>query len=33
MLYERWLRSGSTTLAKELGARGLVPHRGTGGVH
>jgi hypothetical protein len=33
MLYERWLRSGSPTLAKELGARGLVPHRGSGGVH
>lgn len=33
MLYERWLRSGSTTLAKELGARGLIPHRGAGGVH
>lgn len=33
MLYERWLRSGSATLAKELGARGLVPHRGAGGVH
>ena len=33
MLYERWLRSGSTTLAKELGARGLVPHRGSGGLH
>lgn len=33
MLYERWLKSGSTTLAKELGARGLVPHRGSGGVH
>ena len=33
MLYERWLKSGSTTLAKELGARGLVPHRGPGGVH
>jgi hypothetical protein len=33
MLYERWLRSGSTTLAKELGARGLVPHRGSGGIH
>jgi hypothetical protein len=32
-LYERWLRSGSTTLAKELGARGLVPVRGTGGIH
>ena len=33
MLYERWLRSGSATLAKELGARGLVPHRGSGGLH
>ena len=33
MLYERWLRSGSTTLAKELGARGVVPHRGSGGLH
>ncbi len=33
MLYERWLLSGSATLAKELGARGLVPHRGSGGVH
>jgi hypothetical protein len=33
MLYERWLRSGSTTLAKELGARGVVPHRGSGGIH
>ncbi|HEX9294254.1 MAG TPA: hypothetical protein VF881_00410 [Polyangiaceae bacterium] len=32
-LYERWLRSGSATLAKELGARGLVPVRGTGGLH
>jgi hypothetical protein len=32
-LYERWLRSGSATLAKELGARGLVPGRNTGGVH
>jgi hypothetical protein len=31
-LYERWLRSGSATLAKELGARGLVPMRGTGGL-
>ena len=33
MLYERWLKSGSVTLANELGARGLVPHRGSGGVH
>jgi hypothetical protein len=32
-LYERWLRSGSATLAKELGARGLVPGRNTGGMH
>jgi hypothetical protein len=32
-LYERWLRSGSSTLAKELGARGLVPVRGTSGLH
>ncbi len=32
-LYERWLRSGSATLAKELGARGLVPVRGSGGLH
>ena len=32
-LYERWLRSGSTTLARELGARGIVPVRGTGGLH
>lgn len=31
-LYERWLRSGSATLARELGARGLVPVRGTGGL-
>jgi hypothetical protein len=32
-LYERWLRSGSTTLAAELGARGITPLRGSGGVH
>ena len=32
-LYERWLRSGSATLAKELGARGIVPVRGTSGLH
>jgi len=32
-LYERWLRSGSATLAKELGARGIGPVRGSGGVH
>jgi hypothetical protein len=32
-LYERWLRSGSETLASELGARGIVPLRGGGGLH
>jgi hypothetical protein len=32
-LYERWLRSGSPTLAAELGARGIAPLRGKGGVH
>jgi hypothetical protein len=32
-LYERWLRSGSATLARELGARGLVPVRSGGGLH
>jgi hypothetical protein len=32
-LYERWLRSGSTTLASELGARGITPLRGSGGLH
>jgi len=32
-LYEKWLRSGSATLAKELGARGLVPVRSGGGLH
>jgi hypothetical protein len=32
-LYERWLRSGSSTLARELGARGIVPVRGTRGLH
>src|SRR5262249_28332755 len=32
-LYERWLRSGSATLAKELGLRGIVPVRGKSGVH
>ena len=31
-LYERWLRSGSATLANELGARGLIPLRGSGGL-
>lgn len=32
-LYERWLRTGSARLAAELGARGLVPSRGTGGLN
>lgn len=32
-LYERWLRSGSSELATALGAQGLVPVRGGGGVH
>ncbi|HKQ70344.1 MAG TPA: hypothetical protein VJT73_13435 [Polyangiaceae bacterium] len=32
-LYERWQRSGSEILARELGARGIVPCRGTGGIH
>lgn len=30
-LYERWLRTGSESLAAELGARGLMPVRGSGG--
>jgi hypothetical protein len=30
-LYERWLRTGSSRLAEELGARGIVPTRGSGG--
>lgn len=32
-LYERWLKTGSSRLAEELGAAGLVPLRGGGGVH
>lgn len=32
-LYERWLRTGSNELASALGAQGLVPLRGGGGVH
>jgi hypothetical protein len=32
-LYERWLRTGSTRLAGELGALGLMPSRGAGGTH
>ena len=30
-LYERWLKTGSSRLAEELGARGIVPTRGMGG--
>lgn len=30
-LYERWLRTGSSRLAEELGARGIVPLRSAGG--
>src|SRR5262249_26354784 len=32
-LYERWMKTGSSRLAQELGARGIVPTRGAGGVH
>ncbi len=32
-LYERWLRTGSSRLAEELGARGLIPTRGAGGLN
>jgi hypothetical protein len=32
-LYERWLRTGSHRLADELGARGIVPTRGSGGLN
>jgi hypothetical protein len=32
-LYERWLRTGSSRLAEELGARGIVPSRGAGGTN
>ncbi len=32
-LYERWLKTGSSRLAEELGARGIVPTRGTGGMN
>lgn len=32
-LYERWLRTGSARLAEELGTRGIVPTRGSGGVN
>jgi hypothetical protein len=32
-LYERWLRTGSCRLAEELGTRGLIPVRGSGGLN
>jgi hypothetical protein len=32
-LYERWMKTGSARLAEELGALGIVPTRGSGGVH
>jgi len=32
-LYERWLRNGSNEIAAALGAQGLVPTKGGGGLH
>jgi hypothetical protein len=32
-VYERWLRTGSAPLARELAARGMMPTRGNGTVH
>jgi hypothetical protein len=32
-LYERWLKTGSTRIAEELGARGILPTRGGSGVN
>jgi hypothetical protein len=32
-LYERWLKTGSTRLAEELGAKGILPTRGAGGLN
>jgi len=32
-LYERWLKTGSSRIAQELGARGLVPLRGKEGMN
>lgn len=32
-LYERWLKTGSSRIAEELGSRGIVPSRGAGGVN
>jgi len=32
-LYERWLRTGSSRIAEELGARGMIPMRAAGGLN
>ena len=32
-VYERWLRTGSTQLARALTARGVIPTRGSGGMN
>lgn len=32
-LYERWLRTGSSRLAEELGSHGILPTRGSGGMN
>jgi hypothetical protein len=32
-LYERWMKTGSARIAEELGARGIVPTRGRGGMN
>jgi hypothetical protein len=32
-LYERWLKTGSSRIADELGARGILPTRGPGGTN
>jgi hypothetical protein len=32
-LYERWLRTGSSRLAEELGSHGIIPVRGKGGLN
>lgn len=32
-MYERWLKTGSPLLSNELGQRGIVPTKSSGGVH
>jgi hypothetical protein len=32
-MYERWLKTGSSRLAEELGSHGILPSRGSGGVN